>query len=181
MDSVIGRVGGKVLLTVYFRLSAMLFAFLRDRNDSQSVLDRFDWFWSNAGAGPELFRRIFPVILTDNGSEFSNPSAIESVGGVRRTSVFFCDACASWQKGGIERDHELLRAILPKGTSFDTLTQDDINLILSHVNSYSRPSRSDKSPYELFAFSYGTELLDNLGIRRIAPNDIVLKPSLLAR
>lgn len=181
MDSVIGRVGGKVLLTVYFRPSAMLFAFLRDRNDSQSVLDRFDWLWSNAGAGPELFRRIFPVILTDNGSEFSNPSAIESVGGVHRTSIFFCDACASWQKGGIERDHELLRAILPKGTSFDTLTQDDINLTLSHVNSYSRPSRSDKSPYELFAFSYGTELLDNLGIRRIAPNDIVLKPSLLAR
>lgn len=181
MDSVIGRVGGKVLLTVYFRHSAMLFAFLRDRNDSQSVLDRFDWLWSNAGAGPELFRRLFPVILTDNGSEFSNPSAIESAGGVRRTSVFFCDACASWQKGGIERDHELLRAILPKGSSFDTLIQDDINLALSHVNNYSRPSRDDKSPYDLFAFHYGTELLDKLGIRKIAPNDIRLKPSLLAK
>jgi IS30 family transposase len=181
MDSVIGRVGGKVLLTVYFRPSAMLFAFLRERNDSQSVLDRFDWLWSDAGAGPDLFRRMFPVILTDNGSEFSNPSAIESAGGVRRTAIFFCDACASWQKGGIERDHEPLRAILPKGTSFDNLTQGDISLALSHINSYSRPSRDDKSPYDLFAFRYGTDLLDKLAIRRIAPNDIILKPSLLAR
>jgi transposase, IS30 family len=181
MDSVIGRVGGKVLLTVYFRPSAMLFAFLRDRNDSQSVLDRFDWLWSDAGAGPGLFRRMFPVILTDNGSEFSNPSAVESAGGVRRTSVFFCDACASWQKGGIERDHEALRSILPKGTPFDGLTQADLSLALSHINSYSRPSRDDKSPYDLFAFRYGTDILDKLGIRRIAPNDIILKPSLLAR
>ena len=181
MDSVIGRVGGKVLLTVYFRPSAMLFAFLRDRNDSQSVLDRFDWLWSDVGAGPDLFRRMFPVILTDNGSEFSNPSAVESAAGVRRTSVFFCNAYASWQKGGIERDHETLRSIIPKGTSFDDLTQADINLALSHVNSYSRPSRADKSPYDLFAFRYGTELLDKLGISRIAPNDIILKPSLLAR
>lgn len=181
MDSVIGRVGGKVLLTMYFRPSAMLFAFLRDRNDSQSVRDRFDWLWSDAGAGPDLFRRIFPVILTDNGSEFSNPSAVEFAGDVRRTFVFFCDACASWQKGGIERDHETLRAILPKGTPFDGLTQADVNIALSHVNSYSRPSRDDKSPYDLFAFRYGTDLLDKLGIKRIAPNDIILKPSLLAR
>ena len=182
MDSVIGRVGGKVLLTLYFRHSAMLFAFLRERNDSQSVLDAFARLWAPGGAGPELFRVLFPVILTDNGSEFSNPSAIESApDGSRRTSVFYCDACASWQKGGIERDHEFLRMVLPKGTDFDSLTQNDINLILSHVNSYSRPSREDKSPYDLFAFRYGTGLLDRLGIRRIAPGDIVLKPSLLAR
>jgi IS30 family transposase len=181
MDSVIGRIGGKVLLTVYFRPSAMLFAFLRDRNTSQSVLDCFDRLWSEEGAGRGLFRRIFPVILTDNGSEFSNPSAIESAQGVHRARVFYCDACASWQKGGIERDHELLRLILPRGTPFDDLAQDDINLALSHVNSYSRPSREDKSPYDLFAFRYGTDLLDKLGIRKIAPNDIILKPSLLAR
>jgi len=182
MDSVIGRVGGKVLLTVYFRHSALLLAFLRGRNDSRSVLDAFDLLWSPGGAGPDLFRRLFPVILTDNGSEFSNPSALESApDGSRRTSVFYCDACASWQKGGIERDHEFLRMVLPKGTDFDGLTQNDVNLVLSHANSYSRPSREDRSPYDLFAFRYGTGLLDRLGIRRIAPGDIVLKPSLLAR
>lgn len=69
--------------------------------------------------------------------------------------------------------------MLPKETSFDDLTQDDINLALSHVNSYSRPLRDDKSPYDLFAFRYGSELLDKLGIKKIAPNDIILKPSLL--
>lgn len=182
MDSVIGRVGGKVLLTVYFRHSALLLAFLRGRNDSRSVLDVFDLLWSPGGAGPDLFMLLFAIILTDNGSEFSNPAAIETApDGARRASVFYCDACASWQKGGIERDHEFLRMVLPKGTDFDALTQDDINLVLSHANSYSRPSREDRSPYDLFAFRYGTGLLNRLGIRRIAPGDIVLKPSLLTR
>jgi IS30 family transposase len=178
MDSVIGRVGGKVLLTLLFRDTGLMLAFLRDHNDAQSVIDAFARLWTLAG--PELYRRLFPVLLTDNGSEFSNPLALENApDGTSRSRLFYCDPCASWQKGRIERNHEFLRTILPKGTSFDALSQDDINKILSHINSYSRPTRNDKSPFDLFAFAYGSELLDQLGIRRIAPNEIILKPALL--
>ena len=178
MDSVIGRVGGKVLLTILFRDSGLMLAFLRDRNDSQSVIDAFTLLWELAG--PDLFRRLFSVLLTDNGSEFTNPRALENdPDGALRTRLFYCDPCASWQKGRVERNHEFLRMILPKGSSFDALSQDDINKILSHINSYSRPTRNDKSPFELFAFAYGSELLDQLNIRRIPPNEIILKPALL--
>ncbi len=178
MDSVIGRVGGKVLLTLLFRDTGLMLAFLRDRNDAQSVIDAFARLWTLAG--PDLYRRLFPILLTDNGSEFSNPVALENApDGTLRSRLFYCDPCASWQKGRIERNHEFLRTILPKGTSFDALTQDDINKILSHINSYSRPTRSDKSPFDLFAFAYGIDLLDQLGIRRIPANEIILKPALL--
>ena len=178
MDSVIGRVGGKVLLTLLFRDTGLMLAFLRDHNDAQSVIDAFAHLWTLAG--PELYRRLFPILLTDNGSEFSNPLALENApDGTSRSRLFYCDPCASWQKGRIERNHEFLRTILPKGSSFDALSQDDINKILSHINSYSRPTRNDKSPFDLFAFAYGSELLDQLGIRRIAPNEIILKPALL--
>jgi IS30 family transposase len=179
MDSVIGRIGGKVLLTLMFRDSNLMLAFLREHNNSQSVIDAFARLWELAG--PELFRRLFPVLLTDNGSEFSNPLALEMApDGSTRTRLFYCDPCASWQKGRVERNHEFLRMILPKGTCFDALTQDHINTVLSHVNSYSRPTLADKTPFDLFAFTYGTEILEQLGIRRIKANDIVLKPSLLA-
>ena len=179
MDSVIGRVGGKVLLTLLFRDCSLMFAFLRERNDSQSVIDAFARLWTLAGA--DLFRRLFPVLLTDNGSEFSNPRAMENApDGIARTRLFYCDPCASWQKGRVERNHEFLRLVLPKGTSFDGLTQMHINTVLSHINSYSRPALNDKAPFDLFAFTYGVDLLSQLGLQRIPADSIVLRPSLLA-
>lgn len=179
MDSVIGHIGGKVLLTLMFKNCSLMLAFLRENNNAQSVIDIFAQLWELAGA--ELFSRLFPVVLTDNGSEFSNPMALEKApDGSARTRLFYCDPCASWQKGCVERNHEFLRMILPKGTSFDALTQAHINTILSHVNSYSRPALNDKTPFDLFSFTYGANILEKLDIRRIQANKIVLKPSLLA-
>jgi len=179
MDSVIGHVGGKVLLTLMFRDCSLMLAFLRDRNDSQSVIDTFSQLWKQAGS--ELFCRLFPILLTDNGSEFSNPRALEDApNGTQRTRLFYCDPCASWQKGRVERNHEFLRLVLPKGSSFDTLTQSHINTMLSHINSYSRPALNDRTPFDMFAFTYGIDLLTKLGLQRIPADRIVLKPSLIA-
>ena len=178
IDSVIGKIGGKVLFTMQFVSCSLMLAFLREHNDSQSVIDIFNMLWELLG--PELFFLLFPVLLTDNGSEFSNPAAIEtSPDGRARSRVFYCDPCASWQKGHVERNHEFLRLIRPKGESFDELDQKKVNEMLSHVNSYSRPVLGDKTPYELFSILYEGKILEKLGIRRIPANDIILKPRLV--
>ncbi len=52
-----------------------MLAFLRDANDSQSVIDVFDGL--NERLGIDMFKKLLPVLLGDNGSEFSNPRAIE--------------------------------------------------------------------------------------------------------
>ena len=72
------------------------------------------------------------------------------------------------------------RKILPKGTSFDNLTQEDIDLVVSHVNSLSRQSLNGKSSYEVFSLIYGTEVLDQLNVKKIAANDVILIPELLS-
>jgi IS30 family transposase len=178
LDSVIGEIGGKALLTITLKSCGLQFAFLRERNDSQSVIDRFAWLRTTLGEA--LFARIFALLLADNGSEFSNPAAIEcNAAGVRTSRLFYCNPCASWQKGSAERNHEFIRMVLPKGTSFNALGQQDVNLLMSHVNSYSRPMRADRSPYDLFGYLYGADVLVKLGLRRIDANAIVLKPSLL--
>ena len=180
MDSVIGHVGGKVLLTLMLRSCSFMFAFIRDRNNSQSVIDTFENLYKTTGE--KLFVSLFEVLLTDNGSEFSNPEALEyDTSGKRRTRVFYCDPYASYQKPRVERNHELLRQILPKGSSFDNLTQDAINMVLSHINSYSRTSLNDKAPYDLFKCLYGEKILTKLGIERIPSNEIILKPNLLKK
>jgi len=179
MDSVIGKKGGKVLLTLHFVKAEFMLAFLRDANDSQSVIDIFDGL--NELIGMDMFQKLFPVLLGDNGSEFSNPISIEcdhSTGEIR-TNVFYCDPCAAFQKGAAEKNHEEIRKVLPKGTSFDNLTQNDINLMMNHINSYSRLTLNDRTPYDTFKFLFGEEVLKKLGSKLIPPNDICLKPSLL--
>ena len=178
MDSVIGRIGGKVLLTMLFKNCDLMLAFIRDRNTSQSVIDCFNDIHSKIGA--KKFRELFPIILCDNGSEFSNPKVLEfDAQGARRTNIFYCDPYASFQKPNVELNHEFIRRILPNGTSFDELSQDDINLMMSHINSYSREKFNDMSPHDLFCLLYGVSVLDILGQRNIPANEIILKPSLL--
>lgn len=63
----------------------------------------------------------------------------------------------------------------------DDFTQDDIDLMMNHINSYGRKKLGDKSPYEAFDFIYGKEILYNLGCKMIAPNDIILQPRLLKK
>ena len=181
MDSVIGNKGGKCLLTIHFVDCSLMLAFLRDANTSKSVTDIFNQL--DKELGKDAFSRLFPVILTDNGSEFSNPKAIEYRESVPalRTNIFYCDAGSPYQKGAIEVNHELIRRILPKGTSFNNLTQEDITLMLNHINSYKRKKLNNRSPYETFNFYHGEEVLHKLECAPVAASDIMLKPTLLKK
>ena len=178
MDSVEGTKGSKVLLTIYFRSCELMLAFLRDANTARSVTEIFDHLDNTLGR--EAFRTLFPVILTDRGSEFTDPSSIEcDENGEVRTRIFYCDPQRPDQKGGCEVTHEMIRRVLPKRSSFEFLTQDDIDLMMSHINSYARKKLGNQTPYRLFSSFYGDDLLPKLNIKQIAPTDINLTPKLL--
>lgn len=182
MDSVIGTQGGKCLLTIHFVETSLMLAFLRESNTSQSVIDVFYVLYQKLGH--ELFRKLFPVILTDNGSEFSNPKCIEygpDKHGNLRTRIYYCDAGCPHQKGAIEVNHSLIRRVLPKGSSFNHLDQDGITLMMNHINSYKRKKLNNRSPYETFSFYHGEEVLQKLGCSPVLADSIVIKPSLLKR
>jgi IS30 family transposase len=180
MDSVEGRKGGKVLLTIYFTQSSLMLAFLRDSNTAKSVKDIFNDLYEKLGH--EVFTQLFPVILTDRGSEFTDPLSVEfNSENERRTHVFYCDPQRSDQKGGCEVTHEMIRRILPKGTSFDNLNQEDIDLMMSHINSYNRKKLNNQSAHQLFSFLHGENVLDTLNIKLIPPNEINITPLLLKK
>lgn len=182
MDSVIGSKGGKVLLTIYFVNVSLMLGFLREANTSQSVIDIYDGLYQKLGASD--FTRLFPVILTDNGSEFSNPKKIENgpeERGFQRTRIYYCNPSAPYQKAEIEVGHEFIRRIVPKGKSFDELTQEDVERMMNHINSYRRKKLNGKSPYEAFSFYYGEELAQKLGCQKVTAGDINLTPGLLKK
>jgi IS30 family transposase len=181
MDSVIGvRGSAKVLLTLYFPLSHFMLAFLRETNTARSVHEVFDRLYEKLGE--EDFALMFPLLRTDNGPEFSAPSRIEAdKDGVMRTRLFYCDPYQSNQKAGCESNHRFIRMICPKGTSLDNLTQQDVDLMMNHINSYTRKALGGQTPIEVFTrqFANVNNLHEKLGIRTILPQDITLKPSLI--
>lgn len=180
MDSVEGKKGGKVLLTLHFVRAEFMLAFIRDSNDSQSVINIFDKLYLELF--PDVFCKLFSVILGDNGSEFSNPAAIEyDRQGNLRAKVFYCNPQAPYQKGSAERNHEFIRLFIPKGRSLDTYTQNDISLMMDHINSYSRSELGDKCPYEMMEFMYGSDILKKLGCHRIPNDDVTLNCSIFRK
>lgn len=180
MDSVEGKKGGKVLLTIHFTSAQFMLAFLREHNDSRSVTAIFEGLFTTLGT--ENFCNLFKVLLTDNGSEFSNPAAIEfDANNIRRTRIYYCDPSAPYQKGSAERNHEFIRCFIPKGKSLEDYTQTDISLMMDHINSYCRESLSNKAPYEMFQFLYGKEILDLLQCSHIPPQEVTLNRSIFRK
>lgn len=179
MDTVHGsREKGKCLLTMIFTKYDFMLIFLLETLSQECVENVFKQLEDMLGLN--IIRRLFPVILTDNGSEFKNPAALEkSKYGSPCTRVFFCDRMASWQKPHIERSHEYIRMVLPKGRSFDKLTQDDITLLTNHINSISRDSLDGKCPYDVAKEFIAKKLPYMLGLRKIPADQVVMRPCLL--
>ena len=184
MDTVIGTSGGKggkCFLTLLFRQFNFMLIYLLPYKQSEYVTKIFNNLKELLGI--DEFKRLFEVILTDNGTEFSDPVSIEidiNTGEII-SNVFYCDPNCSWQKGSIEKNHEYIRYILPKGTSFAGLTQEDCNLIASHINSVPRLSLNNVSPYEASINFIGKENLDKLKIDKINYDDIDLSIRLLKK
>lgn len=177
MDTVEGIKGESVLLTLLWRNSNFMLAYKLDNKDSETVSNFFIHMKNLLGY--ETFHTLFPIILTDNGIEFSKPDIIENNGNhVYKTKVFYCDPYVSGQKGKIENNHRFIRRFIPKGISFNHYNQDDINLMLNHINSTKRDSLNDDSPYTLMNEFLPQKIIDFFDIKEIEQTKIILKHKL---
>ena len=183
MDTVKGvRERGKRLLTMTFRDYSIMLMFLLPDGKAESVKRVFDYL--ERGLGLERFTRLFPVFLTDNGSEFKRPQDLEFTEDlIKRTEVFYCDPMASWQKAHIEKNHEYIRYVIPRGKSLNPYTQEDMTLLMNHINSTRRVGLGNKSPYELINEEDEDmwALYDLLKMDLIPPDEVHLKPDLFSR
>ncbi len=178
MDTVEGKKGGKVLLTMMFRSCSLMLIFLLDSKSQEEVKRVFDELTNVLGVA--VFQSLFPVILTDNGAEFQDPFSLECTGdGEIRTKVYYCNPHSSWQKGMLEKNHEYIRFVLPKGISFDQYTQDDISLMANHINSEARDSLNGCTPYQLSLLLLNNQLHAALFLQEVAPDEVTLRPNLL--
>ena len=179
MDCVEGsKTSRKVLLTMTFRRTHLVLIFLLASQTQEEVLRVFNLLEERLGT--VLFRRVFEIILTDGGTEFANREGLErSSGKGTRTTVYYCDPYSFWQKGCCEKNHEYIRYVRKKGSSFDDLEQSDVDLLANHINSTKRDSLNGHSPFELSQMLLDEKLLTVMNYRAVAPDDVMLTPELL--
>lgn len=179
MDTIEGIKGydESVLLTLLWRQANFMLAFKLDNKASENVSKFFSYLKELLGY--ETFHTLFPIILTDNGTEFSKPDDIEFNGKhVYKTKLFYCDPGKSGQKGKIENNHEYIRRFIPKGNSFNEFTQDDINLMINHINSVKRDSLEGDNPYTLMKEFLPKEIIELFDIEEVEQKNIILKNKL---
>ncbi len=179
MDTVkSSRDSKKCILTFYFRDEKLLLAYLLNRCTKGAVRAVFDRLEERLGT--ITFSILFETVLTDRGGEFGDPKALEAgMDDCRRTSIYYCDPMRSGQKGDIENVHTKLREILPKGTSFENLTQWDLNLIVNNINSVPRQSLLGLTQYQTAKENFDMDVLLALQLKPIDPDKINLTPELI--
>lgn len=183
MDTVKGkREKGQVILTMLMLKYDIMLLFLLPENTASAVVDVFDFLTDILDL--DVFQNLFPIILTDNGAEFKRVEELEyTCTGEQRCMMFYCDPMASWQKGELEKNHEYIRYVIPKGTSLDSYTQEDMNLLMNHINSVKRPSLHGRCPYETIPEGDDNMqwLMELLKMDIIPADDVHLKPSLFKK
>lgn len=184
MDTVIGTSGGKggkCFLTLLFRQYNFMLIYLLPYKRSEYVTKVF--LSLREALGDEEYHRLFEVILTDNGTEFSDADSIciSTETGEIVSNLFYCEPYSAWQKGSIERNHQYIRYVLPKGTSFSGLTQEDCQLLASHINSTPRVSLNNLTPFEAAKAFLGEDTLKILGITEISKDEVDLSVRLFRK
>lgn len=178
MDTVLSARG---LTNVFGPLSAgteLLIACILNRRTKGAVKAVFDRM--EQALGTYDFLTVFGICLTDRGSEFGDPNALETgINGIERMSLYYCDPMRSNQKGGIEEVHTLLRMIIPEGTVFTHLPQWDIRKCVDHINGYAREKLGSATPYDLSLQKFGPDILRALQLKYVAPDEVTLTPKLL--
>ena len=178
MDTVYNNANGPYIQTFIFEHTGLMIGILHSEKTAISMASSLDRFQDIL---EDDYSKLFSLILTDRGSEFSKPQLFEinHETGEIRTNIFYCDPQTPSQKPHVENNHNFVREILPNGMSWTKLTQEKVDLMFSHINSVPRQSLGGKTPYEAFSFFYGTEILNKLNIQKIAKDKVTLKPYLL--
>ena len=177
MDCVQGIQGKNepVFLTLQIVKIKFLFIFKMHRQTNEEVIEKLKTF--NKILKSDTFNKLIELLLTDNGHEFINlEKLIEVIGS---DHVYYCHPYSSYEKGSIENNHELLRRIIPQGVSLSIYTDEDIQLICSHINSLFREELKGKCPFDFITDYLTTETLNKLGYHQINPKEVKLIPELL--
>lgn len=176
LDTVIGEVtDNKTLMTFLLVETNFMIIRLLNKKNIEYVNKEFTKLKKDLGI--DVYSKSIDVILTDNGSEFFDPIHMEYdyETGEKLLSVYYCHPNSPEEKAELECNHKYIRYYLPKQTTFENITYDQIKNIEDNINNIHREIFGGKTPYELTREKY-PELIDLLNSKYIEPDKVTLNP-----
>ena len=85
------------------------------------------------------------TITSDNGTEFTNH---QNIAKFLKIQYFFANPYASYERGSIDNLNGLIRQYIPKGKGFETIEQNELDLIENKLNNRPRKILAFLSPIE---------------------------------
>ena len=139
MDTVMGKRGESLhsLLVMTERKTRDEILMLLNEHTAEQVVCKIDALEKEWG---DRFSTVFKTITVDNGTEFSDCASLErSVFGEKdRTKLYYCHPYSSYERGSNENQNRLVRRKIPKGTNFDSMTEEDVRKVQDWINNYPR-------------------------------------------
>ena len=100
-------------------------------------------------------KKITHTVTADNGTEFTYH---EQVSNALDIKYYFCDPYSSWQRGLNEHTNGLIRQYIPKKSSFENISQEEIVTIANKLNHRPRKSLGFKTPFEVFMKAFSRQM-----------------------
>lgn len=140
VDTVIGRQGGKVLVTLVERKSKLSLIGLADNKTAQAVKETLLKLLSSIST-------YVHTLTYDNGPEFAQHKTIDQK---LNSQGYFARPYCSGDRGLSENTNGLIRQYLPKRSSFDNVFQNYIEKIMKRLNNRPRKTLNARTPNEVF-------------------------------
>ena len=155
MDTVVGKKRTKARLLVLSERVTRREIIIRIKDGRAetvvAALDRLERLYGAA------FYRIFKTITVDNGSEFADADGIERSArrkDAKRTTVYYCHAYSSCERGTNENINRMIRRQFPKGTDFDKVTAAEVKRVETWLNNYPREILGFMSSAQAFELAF---------------------------
>ena len=143
-DGMVGKNHKGHLITLVERKLGIGFLFNAGDREQDKIVNIFDNLEQRYG---DYFKNIFKSVTLDNGSEFSDSKGIEKSG---RIEAYYAHPYSSFERGTNENWNGIVRRFIPKGRSFDDLTDDDMRRIAHYINTLPRKRFGYRTPLDLW-------------------------------
>lgn len=144
MDTVLGKRGNKsCLLVLTERVSRKQIIIKLPEKKSEYVIAALMKIQRKY---PKTFKDRFKSITSDNGSEFMNAQAVESLG----IKYFYAHSYCSHERGSNENNNKLIRRFIKKGDDIGKWSKRKIQKIEDWMNNYPRKMFNGKSANEIY-------------------------------
>lgn len=176
LDTVIGlNDDSKCLMTFLLVETNFMLIRLLDKKNMKCVNEAFDGIRNDLS--DDYYKKIIDIILTDNGSEFFDPIHLEYNlnTGEKLCELYYCHPNSPEEKPELEKNHEYIRYVLPKKTSFENLTKEDIKQLEDNINNIPREILGNETPYNLTKEKF-PKLIEKIKSSYIKPDDVTLNP-----